>query len=118
MLVVEAIERVPREHFVKGKPIKEIVGELRVSRDTVRKVLCSGAIYFEYTSEVKPLPKVEPRRADLDRMLMTNKAKRAPSVRSTTLFFSVKQITLPMGARGYVSSAETKLGGGDETIPA
>jgi hypothetical protein len=48
MLVVEAIGRVPREHFVKGKPIKEIVGELKVSRNTVRKVLRSGAIYFEY----------------------------------------------------------------------
>jgi DNA invertase Pin-like site-specific DNA recombinase len=43
MLVVETIGRIRREHLVKGKPIKEIVRELKVSRNTVRKVLRSGA---------------------------------------------------------------------------
>jgi hypothetical protein len=46
-----------------------------VSRNTVRKVLRSGAICFEYTREVQPLPKLGPWRADLDRMLATNEAK-------------------------------------------
>ena len=41
----------------------------------MRKVLRSGAIYFEYAREVQPLPKLGPWRADLDRMLATNKAK-------------------------------------------
>jgi hypothetical protein len=33
MLVVEAIARIRREFFVKGKSIKEIVRDLKVSRD-------------------------------------------------------------------------------------
>ena len=40
---VDTIARIRREHFVRGKTIKEIVRELHVSRNTVRKVLRSGA---------------------------------------------------------------------------
>jgi len=36
MLVVETIGRIRREHLVKGKSIKEIARNLRVSRNTVR----------------------------------------------------------------------------------
>ena len=32
MLVVETIARIRREYFVKGKPIKEIVRDVKVSR--------------------------------------------------------------------------------------
>ena len=39
MLVVETIARIRREHFVKGKTIKEIARDLGVSRNTVRRVL-------------------------------------------------------------------------------
>jgi orotate phosphoribosyltransferase-like protein len=48
MLVVETIARIRREFFVKGKSIKEIVRELKVSRNTVRKVLRSEATSFSY----------------------------------------------------------------------
>jgi len=74
-LVVETIGRIRREHFVKGKSIKEIVRELKVSRNTVRKVLRSGASCFEYAREVQPLPKLGLWRADLDRMLATNESE-------------------------------------------
>ena len=53
MLVVETIARIRRERFVKGKSIKEIVRELKVSRNTVRKVLRSGATSFEYMRTVE-----------------------------------------------------------------
>jgi hypothetical protein len=39
MLVVETIARIRREFFVQGKTIKEIVRDLKVSRNTVRNVL-------------------------------------------------------------------------------
>ena len=39
MLIVETIGRIRREHFVKGKTIKEIVRDLGISRNTVRKAL-------------------------------------------------------------------------------
>ena len=38
MLIVETVARIRREFFVKGKSIKEIVRDLGVSRNTVRKV--------------------------------------------------------------------------------
>src|SRR6267154_1053717 len=77
MLVVETIARIRRERFVKGKSIKEIVRELKVSRNTVRKVLRSGATSFEYLRTVQPRPKLGSWRADLDRMLSGNEAKPA-----------------------------------------
>src|SRR5437764_9608106 len=58
MLVVETIARIRREHFIKGKTIKEIARDLRVSRNTVRKVLRSGETSFEYDREVQPRPKL------------------------------------------------------------
>ena len=48
MLTVETIGRIRRERLLKGKKIKEIARDLRVSRNTVRKVLRSGATEFEY----------------------------------------------------------------------
>jgi transposase-like protein len=44
MVVVETIGRIRREHLQKGKSIKEIARDLKISRNTVRKVLRSGAI--------------------------------------------------------------------------
>ena len=35
MLIVETIARTRREHFIKGKTIKEIARDLKVSRNTV-----------------------------------------------------------------------------------
>ena len=60
---METIGRIRREHFVKGKSIKEIVRELKVSHNTVRKVLRSGATGFEYSREVQPAPKFRCRMA-------------------------------------------------------
>ncbi len=39
MLIVETIGRIRREHFVQGKTLKEIARDLKLSRNTVRKVL-------------------------------------------------------------------------------
>ena len=50
MLVVETIARIRREYFVKGKPIKEIVRDVKVSRNTVRKVIRSQATAFTYAA--------------------------------------------------------------------
>jgi predicted transcriptional regulator len=54
MLVVETIARIRREHFIKGKTIKEIARDLKVSRNTVRKVLRSGETSFQYERLVQP----------------------------------------------------------------
>jgi len=77
MLVVETIGRIRREHCVKGKSIKEIARELKVSRNTVRKVLRSGATSFEYMRVVQPRPKLGAWHGDLDRLLSDNEARPA-----------------------------------------
>ena len=75
MLVVETIARIRREYFVKGKPIKEIVRDVKVSRNTVRKVIRSQATAFTYDRRVQPMPKLGPWTAELERMLEANETK-------------------------------------------
>jgi predicted transcriptional regulator len=58
MLIVETVGRIRREHFVLGKTIKEIARDLRLSRNTVRKVLRSAETAFSYEREVQPRPKL------------------------------------------------------------
>src|ERR1700677_1112747 len=77
MLIVETIARIRREHFIKGKTIKEIARDLRVSRNTVRKVLRSGETSFEYERVVQPRPKLGRWAAELDGLLAGNAAKSA-----------------------------------------
>ena len=48
MLVVEMIGRIRREHLVKGKAIKQIARDLKISRNTVRKVLRSEKTSFAF----------------------------------------------------------------------
>jgi hypothetical protein len=57
-----------RAYFLKSKTIKEIVRDLRVSRNTVRKVLRSGETSFEYDRDVQPRPKLGRWTADLDEL--------------------------------------------------
>ena len=77
MLVVETIARIRREHFIKGKSIKEIARDLKVSRNTVRKVLRSGGTSFEYEREVQPRPKLGRWTEELDGLLTNNCTKSA-----------------------------------------
>jgi AraC-like DNA-binding protein len=74
MLIVETIARIRREHFIKGKTIKEIARDLKVSRNTVRKVLRSGETSFEYERVVQPRPKLGRWAAELDGLLAANAA--------------------------------------------
>jgi transposase len=77
MLVVETIGRIRRDHFVKGKSIKAICRELKISRNTVRKVLRSGSTSFEYLRVVQPRPKLGSWHPELDRLLLANEGKPA-----------------------------------------
>ncbi len=72
MLIVETIGRIRREHFVKGKSIKEIARDLKISRNTVRRVLRSGETSFSYEREIQPRPKLGRWKAEIDRMLARN----------------------------------------------
>jgi transposase len=72
MLVVETIGRIRREHFAKGKSIKEIARDLKISRNTVRRVLRSGETSFSYEREIQPRPKLGGWKSEIDRMLAQN----------------------------------------------
>ena len=54
MTGVETIARIRFEHFQNGKGSKRIARELGIARDTVRKVLRSGATEFTYKRDVQP----------------------------------------------------------------
>ena len=58
--------------MVKGRSIKEIARDLKVSRNTVRKVLRSGETSFSYEREVQPRPKIGRWKAELDWLLAKN----------------------------------------------
>ena len=72
MLVVETVARIRREYFVHRKSIKEIVRTVKVSRNTVRKVIRSGASAFSYDRASQPRPKIDPWRLELDEILSGN----------------------------------------------
>ena len=95
MMTVETIGRIRREHLLKGKRIREIARDLRVSRNTVRKVLRSGATAFAYDREVQPRPKLGRWTADLDELLAGNVVK--PAREQLTLI----RIFEELGGRGY-----------------
>ena len=61
--------------FIRHRSIREISRDLNVSRNTVRKILRSGATEFQYEREVQPLPMIGPWRDQLDRLLLTNEGK-------------------------------------------
>ena len=77
MLVVETIGRIRREHFAKGKSIKEIARDLKISRNTVRRVLRSDETSFSYEREIQPRPKLGRWKSEIDRMLAQNASSAA-----------------------------------------
>ncbi len=89
MLTVETVSRIRREHFVKGKTIREISRDLKVSRNTVRKVLRSGEIAFEYERNVQPRRKLGRWTTELDELLEGNTTK--PFREQLTLIFGILQ---------------------------
>jgi transposase len=95
MLTVETIGRIRREHFIKGKTIREIARDLKVSRNTVRKVLRSGETSFEYERNVQPRPKLGRWMAELENLLSGNAAK--PAREQLTLI----RIFEDLRGRGY-----------------
>ena len=95
MLVVETIAKIRRAYFQDKKSIKQICRELRVSRNTVRKVIRSGATELTYERTIQPLPKIGPWKDLLDEMLAVN-ARKPKRERLTRI-----RIFEELRARGY-----------------
>ena len=75
MLVVETIARIRRDHLVRGVPIKKIARDLRVSKNTVRKVVRGDETSFSYERKIQPMPKLGPWVEELERQLEANEKK-------------------------------------------
>ena len=75
MLTVETVGRVRREGLRQGKGIRAIARDLRLSRNTVRKILRSDETEFDYERVVQPMPKLGAWLGDLDRLLSENEKK-------------------------------------------
>ena len=69
MLCVETVGRIRRLYFVEGRPIKEIVRLLKVSRNTVRRVLRAEDPKLCYERVVQPRPRLGPYATRLEQLL-------------------------------------------------
>jgi transposase len=78
MVTVETIGRVRHAYLVKGKGIKRIARELRLSRNTVRAIVRGEETEHRYRRRDQPLPQLGPYVPNLEGMLEANdgKAKR------------------------------------------
>ena len=95
MLVVETIARIRLDHLVRGVPIKKIARDLRVSKNTVRKVVRGDETSFSYERKIQPMPKLGPWVEELERQLEANEKK----ARKDRL--SLLRIHEDLGALGY-----------------
>lgn len=60
MLIVETIRKIRCAYQRDGKSIRQIARDLRLSRNTVKKVLRGEATEFTYSRTTQPLPKLGP----------------------------------------------------------
>src|SRR5579863_1784000 len=77
MVTVETIGRIRRAFWVEKKPIRQIVRELRISRQTVRKAVRGSSTEFRYERQVQPQPRLGAFVARLDAMLEANSKRPA-----------------------------------------
>ncbi len=69
MLIVETIAKIRRLYFVEKVKIKAINRRLNLSRNTIRKVIHSGATEHRYEREHQPLPQLGEYVKRLDELL-------------------------------------------------
>ena len=95
MLVVETIARIRRDHLVKGVPIKKLARDLRVSKNTIRKVVRGDATSHTYERTIQPMPKLGPWVEELERRLEANERMKR------RLRLSLLRIYEDLAAQGY-----------------
>lgn len=74
MLTVDMIGRIRREH-ARGKSMRRIAAELRLSRDTVSKYLKSGETEGRYRRSKQHYPQLGAHIAELERLLAENERR-------------------------------------------
>ena len=72
---METIARIRRDHLGRGVPIKQIARDLKLSRNTVRKVVREDKTSLCYDRKTQPLPKLGPWVEELEQRLEANEGK-------------------------------------------
>lgn len=114
MLIVETIAKIRRYYFVEKKKIRAISRELNLSRNTVRKVIRSGATSHEYQRKVSFTPKLEDYTDQLDKFIEENQAKSKSHRMTAQRMYELIQLDGYTGAydrvRRYVKQQKEKHG--------
>ena len=87
MLIVETIRKIRLAHLRHKKPIRQIAREMKLSRNTVRKIIRSDVTELAYERKVQPRPKLEPFKELLIRELEGDQLKPPKYRRSALLLF-------------------------------
>ena len=101
MLCVETVGRIRRLHFVDGRSIKEIARLLKVSRNTVRRVIRTETPTLSYERTVQPRPQLGPYAARLEQMLEADERLPARERRRTVRLYEA------LVAEGYAGKDDS-----------
>ena len=72
---METIRKVRLAHHRDHKSIREIARDFNLSRNTVRKIIRTGATEFSYERKVQPRPRLEPFKEQLAKYLTEDSTK-------------------------------------------
>lgn len=98
---METIRKVRLAHHRDHKSIREIARDFNLSRNTVRKIIRSGATEFTYERKVQPRPRLEPFKERLATYLEQDSRKAVKEQRTALLLF--EQLQREGFAGGYDS---------------
>jgi transposase len=101
MVTVETIGRIRRAFLVEHKPIRQIVRELRISRQTVGKAVRGSSTEFRYERLVQPQPRLGTFVARLDAMLEANSKRPARERLTAQRLFEL------LRAEGYEGASDS-----------
>jgi len=91
MLIVETIRKIRCAYHRDKKSIQQIARELKLSRNTVKKVIRSDVTEFTYDRKAQPLPKLAPYQEVLSECLSTDATKPDREQRSSIVLFEELQ---------------------------
>jgi len=88
---VETIRKIRQAYHRDGKPIRQIARELRLSKNTVKKVIRSGSTAFSYERSLQPRPKLGPHEDRLSQMLTEDRDRPNRQRRTAQILFEELQ---------------------------
>ncbi len=101
MMIVETIAKIRRMHYVQNKGIKTIARELRLSKNTVKKVIREDKTSKSYERSKQILPTMDEFKLQLTNMLEAN------SVKPLRQRYTAKKLHQELCGKGFKGSYST-----------